>query len=155
MLAVTLAHSENPSRARFMLETTNQMRSEGISHEIIRRFTAVYLLNEDLFKIERFMEAWVSVPEDSFRQNSAGYQLQSDAMADFDLTKQIPQITIPTLVVSSPDDLLVPPRLQEEIAERTPNAQLKHYRGGHIFMGLPRYRDAFFKDVFEFWERYS
>jgi len=153
VLAVTLARSESPSRAQFMLQTANQMRSAGISHEIIRRYTAVFLLNEAVFKIEPFMAAWVSMPEDPFAQTETGYQQQNSAMHPFDITEQIGTISVPTLVVSSPDDMLVPPRFQEEIAGLIPNAELKHYPGGHVFMGLPRFRDAFFKDVFAFWER--
>ena len=100
------------------------------------------------------MKAWESAPEDPFRQTNEGFRQQIAVLENFDIRAEIPNITVPTLLVSSSDDLLVPPHFQEEIAELIPHAQIKTYHGGHVFMSLPMYQEVFFKDAFAFWDEH-
>lgn len=57
--------------------------------------------------------------------------------------------------MSSPEDILVPPRYQDEITKLIPNAEIKRYPGGHVFMMTPAHSMQFFGDVLEFWGRHS
>lgn len=155
VVAVSGLAAESPSRSLFMLETVQAMETQGIPLEFINRYTATYLLSEDAFKYERFMRAWINAPADPLRQTAQGFELQKDAIASYDIREQASTISQPTLVVSSPDDLLVPPRLQDAMAEALPNATIKHYAGGHVFMGLPMYKSTFFEDVVAFWEAHE
>ncbi len=155
VVAVSGLVAESPSRSIFMLETVQAMETQGVPLELINRYTAIYLLSEDTFKYERFMRAWINAPADPLRQTAQGFQLQKNAIASYDIREQASTISHPTLVVSSPDDLLVPPRLQDEMAETLPNATIKRYAGGHVFMGLPMYTSTFFGDVFAFWEMHA
>ena len=52
--------------------------------------------------------------------------------------------------MSSPDDMLVPPRFQDEIHSLIPNSEIKRYPGGHVFMLLPMYHAQFMEDVLAF-----
>ncbi|MEQ8675674.1 MAG: alpha/beta hydrolase [Aggregatilineales bacterium] len=152
-VAVSAMVAYSPSRSIFMLETAQAMIDAGLPQDFINRYTATYLLSEDTFKHAGFMRAWLNAPADPLRQTSAGFTLQKNALAGFDLREQATNITMPTLVVSSPDDLLVPPHLQDEMVSLLPNAEIKRYAGGHVFMGLPMYKATFFEDVFTFWKK--
>lgn len=153
--AVSFAHTEAPSRAGFMLDTRRQMRDQGIPRTIINRYTAVFLLSEAAFQVEGLMDAWINAPIDPFEQTSAGFEQQINALLGYDIREPLKTLTVPTLVISSPDDLLVPPRLQDEIANLIPNAEIKRYPGGHVFMLLPMYSARFVQDVLAFWAQHS
>jgi 3-oxoadipate enol-lactonase len=151
ILAVTFAHRVANSRAEYMLSTSRLMREASIPAQLIRRYVAVFLLAEDLFSIEPFMQVWENAQPDPYEQTSEGSHHQLAALVGYDLRDKLAQINVPTLVISSPDDMLVPPRFQDEIAAGIPNAQIKRYPGGHIFMVLPMYAPQFIQDVMGFW----
>lgn len=151
VIAVSLAHAQH-GRAEFMLRTTRALREAGVPRELINRTNAVYLLSEDAFKIEPLMQAWINAPLDPLMQTPQGFELQIDALDGFDIRAELPGIRTPTLVISSPDDLLVPPRFQREIAAAIPGAQFREYPGGHVFMVLPMYTPQFIADVLAFWQ---
>lgn len=150
VIAVSLAHAAK-GRSEFILRTTRMMRDQGVPREIINRYNALYLLSEDLFHLDWLMEAFVHAPADPLTQTAQGFDVQINALENYDVRPHLPSITQPTLVVSSPDDILVPPHFQAEIAELLPNARMRHYPGGHVFMVLPQYRDSFVADVVAFW----
>lgn len=153
VLAVSLAWSPEPSRGRFMLETSRLMRDQGVPREFINRQSAITLLSEELFQYEPFLEAWVNAPRDPYEQSRTGYEQQIAGLTGYDIRDQLPTINVPTLVMSSPDDMLVPPRFQDEIANGIPNAEIKRYVGGHIFMLIPMYSAQFYQDILEFWRK--
>jgi pimeloyl-ACP methyl ester carboxylesterase len=155
VVAVSLAWSKMPSRGIYMLTTTRNMRDAGISRELISRYTAVFLLSEDVFENEGLMQAWENSPVDPYQQTAQGFEQQKAAITHYDIRDQLHKINVPTLVMSSPDDLLVPPRFQDEIADGISNAEIKRYPGGHAFMVLPMYSPQFFQDVLEFWGKHS
>ncbi|MFF0740437.1 alpha/beta fold hydrolase [Streptomyces sp. NPDC004111] len=63
-----------------------------------------------------------------------GFVRQTETDAAVDLSDLLPDVTAPTLLLSSADDRLVPPHHQLELAERIPHARLLRVPGGH---GLP------------------
>ncbi len=152
MVAVSFARSMSPpDRALFMLQTSREMRDQNMPRTLVNRYTAVYLLSEDVFKNGEFMDAWVNAPVDPYEQTRAGYEQQVGALAVYDIHDQLSSIMVPTLVVSSPDDILVMPRYQDEIASQVPNAGIKRYPGGHLFMIVPTHNAQFLEDAFRFW----
>jgi pimeloyl-ACP methyl ester carboxylesterase len=152
VVAVSLAHTEAQGRADFMLRTGHEMRQRGVPLDLLNRFNAVFLLGESAFEHQWLVDAWVSAPPDPLQQSDEGWQLQTDALESYDIRAQLKNITIPTLVMSSTEDLLVPPRLQDEIAALIPGATIKRYPGGHVFMLLPMYSAQFAADVLDFWK---
>jgi aminoacrylate hydrolase len=55
-----------------------------------------------------------------------------EAIATFDLEARVPEVTAPSLVVATRDDLLVPFQASEDLAARLPNSRLLLLeRGGH------------------------
>lgn len=150
--AVSLARSESLSRSAFLLETGREMRSRDIPRDLLNRYNVTFLFSEDVFQHEAFIELWINAPPDPLEMNQAGYDLQTRALEHYDIRDRLAQITAPTLVISSPDDLLVPPRCQDEIAALIPGAQIQRYPGGHVFMILPTWSAPFIEDVLMFWD---
>lgn len=152
VVAVSLAQAEPPpNRTEFLLDSIWAMRDGGVPRDLVSRFSAVILLSEDVFREGWLIDSWVNAPEDPFAQTRAGFDLQTAALENYDIREQIKGIRAPTLVMSSPDDMLVPPRFQDEIHALIPNAQMKRYPGGHVFMLLPMYHAQFMADVLDFW----
>jgi pimeloyl-ACP methyl ester carboxylesterase len=97
----------------------------------------------------------VNAPPDPYEQTRAGFDHQMAAIKGYDIRERLKDIRVPTLVISSPDDMLVPPRFQEELVAGIPGAEIKRYPGGHIFMVLPMYAPQFIADVTAFWKAHE
>ncbi len=152
--AVSAAHAAKPSRTAFALETARLLRDQGVPRQLINRISALHLLSEAMFQYADFIQRWVDAPPDPFEQSRAGYELQAAALERYDIRHQLQHIHAPTLVVSSPDDFLAPPRYQEEIAAGIPGAHFKSYPGGHVFMLLPLVAGQFVQDILDFWAQH-
>ena len=62
----------------------------------------------------------------------AGYRATMRALARFNVTRHLPGIHIPTLVITGEKDTTVPKEIQNELAKRIPNARQKIISGaGH------------------------
>jgi 3-oxoadipate enol-lactonase len=91
----------------------------------------------------RFDDAWLAAhPNDRAMvdmmgarpEPTAGAVLQLEARKDHDVWDRLPRITCPTLVASGRYDGIAPPENGKAIASRIPNAELRLYEGGHMFM---------------------
>ena len=63
-----------------------------------------------------------------------GMRLQLDARSRHDVTDRLGRISCPTLVAAGRYDGIAPPANSEAIAARIPNAELRIYEGGHLFI---------------------
>jgi pimeloyl-ACP methyl ester carboxylesterase len=63
-----------------------------------------------------------------------GALLQLEARRHHDVWDRLDRITAPTLVASGRYDGIAPPENGEAIASRIPNAELRLFEGGHMFM---------------------
>lgn len=144
------------ARGSFLMDTQREMIDRGVSQDIINRLSASILLGDDIFDSERYLQAWVNMPADPFLQSSAGYTQQKNAIDAIGLAifNRLPEITIPTLMMTSTDDYLVPYAHQKAMADRIPNAQEKIHSGGHVFYVLRGKFAPFIEDVLDFWARY-
>ena len=106
-----------------------------------------------MFTIEPLIQGFVNAPRDTYEQTRLGFDHQMAALVGFDVRERLSEIRVPTLVFSSPDDLLVPPRFQDEIAASIANSEIKRYPGGHLFMVLPMHAPQFMQDVMAFWAK--
>jgi 3-oxoadipate enol-lactonase len=64
----------------------------------------------------------------------AGAHRQLEARADHDTWDRLAQIACPTLIAAGRYDGVARPETQEKMAGRIPNATLKFFEGGHLFM---------------------
>ncbi len=68
------------------------------------------------------------------RQRLHGYTNQINAIWAFDAFDRLPQLAMPTLVMTGTDDVLVPPGNSNIIVERIPGARLIEFsEAGHLF----------------------
>ena len=68
------------------------------------------------------------------RTRTEGMRLQLDARSRHDVTDRLDRITCPTLVACGRYDGVAPMANSEAIVERLPNAELRVYEGGHLFV---------------------
>lgn len=139
----------------FMMETYRLTIDQKLPQALIYRVAAIAMLGEPVFANADFINAWVNSPPDPLTQSRAGYDQQVSALLHYDIAERLASITTPTLVVSSPDDILLPAHYQDEIAASIPGAEIRRYPGGHLFMYLPMYIEAFVRDVEAFWSAHS
>ena len=104
---VSSAGFESP-RAHFLLHTWRDMADRQLPRDLINRFTATFLLSEEVFAYDRFMKAWVNADVDPFEQTREGFDQQMDAIKEYDIREKLGDISMPTLVAGSPGDMLVP-----------------------------------------------
>lgn len=76
------------------------------------------------------------------------YQRQIDAAMKYDVSKRLPEIHVPTMVMTGRDDILVPPENAKLIAARITGAKLVELPGGHLF--FTEYPAEFNAAVIEF-----
>jgi 3-oxoadipate enol-lactonase len=157
VIAVSSARSvPEPNRSAFILRRSREMRERDIPLDVINSFNALAILGEGIFSdYPALVDALVYGPPDPLIMNREGFDLQMGAVESYDVRESIKQLDIPTLVLSSPDDVLVPPRFQDEIAALIPNADIKRRPGGHVYMMLPMHSAQFFEDVLSFWGKHS
>lgn len=63
-----------------------------------------------------------------------GAQRQLEARAAHDTWDRLPQIACPVLIAAGQFDRIALPAAQEKMAARIPGAELRWFRGGHMFM---------------------
>jgi 3-oxoadipate enol-lactonase len=67
-------------------------------------------------------------------QPPAAWASQAAAGAAFDVWGRVPEVTVPTLVLTGDEDAVVDPRNSKLLAERIPGARLEVFPGsGHLF----------------------
>jgi 3-oxoadipate enol-lactonase len=153
VVAVSSAHANSSSRTGFMMATWRKLIDRGVSRDLINRYFAGLMLGDEAFQNEAFLQAWINAPADPFAQTQTGAEQQSNAASSYDIRDQLGQITAPTLIMSSPEDIIALPKLQDELAAKIPNAEIKRYPGGHLFMALPAQFPRFIEDTLEFWRK--
>ncbi|WP_248964110.1 bifunctional 3-oxoadipate enol-lactonase/4-carboxymuconolactone decarboxylase PcaDC [Sphaerisporangium perillae] len=68
----------------------------------------------------------------------AGYAACCDALAGYDLRAELPDVTVPTLVVAGRDDPATPPRHARELADGIPGASLTEVAHAAHLAGVER-----------------
>ena len=150
-LAAGFVHIRVPSRTSFILEAMRDLRASDAPGSLVNRFNAFYLLSENLFELGSWIDEWVNGAPDPLAQTAEGFTLQTEAFRGFDARPWLNTITQPALILSSPDDLLVPPHHQREMAAGLPNTRLKEYPGGHAFVALPIHFAGIMDELRAFW----
>jgi pimeloyl-ACP methyl ester carboxylesterase len=122
--------------------------SSGGPEEVLQRTTEMMFTQDSLKEqpevVEGFKIAWMRAP--TSKHNA---MRQYMAAAKIDTYNRLPEINIPTLVVTGKEDILIPPENSRIIAERIPGAKLIEYEVyGHSF--ISRMPEAFINDLLEF-----
>lgn len=155
VVVVSGAYIDSSSRAWFMMETWRELIERGVPREVVNRYLAGFMLGDEAFQNEEYIQAWIDAPADPLAQTQTGAEQQLNANLGYDIRDQLSQITTPTLIMSSPEDLSIPPQYQDELAAKIPNAEIKRYPGGHLFMALPTQFPKFIEETLAFWRKHD
>jgi 3-oxoadipate enol-lactonase len=155
VVAVSSAFVDYSGRGGFMFATWRKLIDRDVPRDLVNRYLAGIMLGDEAFQNEAFIQAWINAPADPFAQTQIGAEQHWNAARSYDIRDQLGQITAPTLIMSSPEDIIALPELQDELAAKIPNAEIKHYPGGHLFMTLPAQFPRFIEDTLEFWRKHN
>ncbi|MBE2183961.1 MAG: alpha/beta hydrolase [Anaerolineae bacterium] len=147
---VSLAHGDFQSRSGFIVRTMRMLRDHDLPLPLINRVGLLFLADEPAFRDPEVVDQWVNAPPDPLGQTLEGWEIQTGALQAYDVRDRLGEIRMPTLIIGSPDDLLVPPFHQQQLAEAIPGAVLKMYPGGHLFMLNAERLPAFMGEVIAF-----
>jgi len=101
--------------------------------------------NPDAYKFMfdlRTNDPWADEP-----RRAMGAELQLLARKDLDTWDRLPSITAPTLICGGLYDGIALPETQQRMADQIPNARLRMFEGGHMFLVQDR---AAFPAISEF-----
>lgn len=133
-LVCTSPGGEHSSYPLHELESMTPEELAAVGSTLIdTRFTAEYLATH---------EADCTLAELAAQRRAApsagdvrrGERAQLDARSRHDVLDRLHRITCPTLITSGRYDGIAPPANSEEIAARVPEAELRCYEGGHLFL---------------------
>ena len=104
---------------------------EGVSQETRIRKLLPNIYTDKFFEnseqVQRVVDAMLANPNP---QPAYAAARQGDAAAQHDTRDRLGQITAPTLVLVGKEDIVLPVKLSEELAEGIPNAELVVLEGG-------------------------
>lgn len=127
------------------------MNREGLTDEQLYRRIIPLLYPKDFIKnnpdvIERSLNHMLIAPI-----TDDAYMRQIGAIMQFDTYDKLPEINRPTLIMSGKEDVLLPYKNSEILAERIPRAKLVHYDNvGHGM--ITQVAEDFAEKVIEFLE---
>ncbi len=87
--------------------------------------------NPNLELIDYLIESTGRIPHETRREATA-------ALAEYDISRSLHQVTVPTMVVAGSRDRLTPPRFSKALAKQIPNAELRVIDGGGHMLMLDR-----------------
>ena len=73
--------------------------------------------------------------------DAKGYMGQLMGVASFDSHERLQEIQVPTLIITSDEDIVVPPENAAELHRRIPNSRLLVFRGAGHLLCVERYAD--------------
>jgi pimeloyl-ACP methyl ester carboxylesterase len=155
VVVVSAAYMDYCSHGSFLIETWLELSARGVSQDLVNRYLAGIMLGDEAFHNEEFIQAWINGPPDPFAQTRTGAEQQWDAIHSYNVHDQLSLITAPTLVMCGSEDIILPAQFQDELAGKIPNAEIKRYPGGHLFMALPTQFPRFIEDTLGFWGKHD
>ena len=123
-------------RLKHITDTWARMALEGVSMETRLRELAPWGFTDKFFENEEQLNMGIKMMlNNPYAQPAYAFARQVAASWEHDTRDRIGQITALTLVIVGKDDILLPVKLSEELAEGIPNAELVVLEGGaHAFL---------------------
>ncbi|MDX2044158.1 MAG: alpha/beta fold hydrolase [Acidobacteriota bacterium] len=101
--------------------------------QVVRECTPINYSPQTQQRRPELIESLVPLFVDN-RQRAHGYAGQLNAIWEFNAFDRLPELNVPTLVMTGTDDVLVVPGNSKIIAERIPNSRLIEFaEAGHLF----------------------
>ena len=109
------------ARARHMIPISNRRHDAAWQAANPEAYEAMVALSA--------ADPWAGEP-----RRALGAELQLGARAGHDVWDRLPMISAPSLICGGRDDGIATPEAQQAIVERIPEAQLRLFDGGHMFL---------------------
>lgn len=142
-----------------LINTFSQLRPKNWGSRIyfLLRMVLLYTLGMNMQANIVARHIFPEPGQSEFRQLFMGQIAQADpqgyraaiwALARFNVTQRLGELTVPTLVVTGECDTTVPPKVQEQLAQRIPNSQHRIVPGaGHaVIVDQPEVFNKIFLD---------
>lgn len=155
----------HPDRVNKLILLATGPSIDGYGRAVVRSFMDVRRSNLSREQFVRFMAPWLYSPEllddparlersvlnsvnNPHAQQDHAFLRQAEAILGWDIEGRHGEINQQTLVLCGNDDILVPPRNSEKLAQLIPNAALKMLSGAHV--GVIEYANEYNAAVLEF-----
>jgi pimeloyl-ACP methyl ester carboxylesterase len=131
ILLATAPYADGYNRA--IVRSLMDVRRSNMSREQYARLMGFLIYSPELLDDdERLARAIANTVSNPYPQQDHAFLRQAAAILGFDARGRLGALTHETLILAGKDDILVPPRNSERLAELLPNATLKVLPGGHV-----------------------
>lgn len=132
-LLLNTTAAQFPAKAKHLVQTWLRMINENVSLETRLRESFLWGYTDEFFENDETVMASVKLAiSNPYPLSTHGFAGQVAALMKHDTRSQISQISVPTLVLISKDDIFIPIKFSEELAAKIPKAELVVLeRGGH------------------------
>ncbi len=122
------------AKRRMLMELWQGLAEHGVPPELRIKQRLIWTLHDLAFKQEDLIEGmWRFYSNDDAPMEDRVFVRQIQAVLDHDSLDRCERIAQPTLVVCGEQDILTPPHLHRQLANRIPNARLVQIPGaGHL-----------------------
>ncbi len=122
------------AKRRMLMELWRGMAEHGLPLELRIKQRLIWTLHDLTFKQEDLIEGmWRFYSSDDAPMEDRVFVRQVQAVLDHDTLDRVERIDQPTLIVCGEQDILTPPHLHRQLANRIPNSRLVQIPGaGHL-----------------------
>ena len=122
------------AKRRMLLEVWQQLAKAGVPLETRIKNRLVWTLHDLTFKQEDLIERMLRFyREDDAPMEDRAFERQISAVLAHDALGRVERLEMPTLVVCGEQDILTPPHMHRQLANRIPNSRLVQIPGaGHL-----------------------
>lgn len=134
---------------RAVVRSFIDIRRSNLSREQFVRFMAPWLYSPELLDDEaRLQRSILNSVNNPYAQQDHAFLRQAEAILGWDIEGRHGEIKQDTLVLCGNDDILVPPRNSEKLAQLLPSAKLQMLSGAHV--GVIEYANDYNAAILEF-----
>jgi 3-oxoadipate enol-lactonase len=123
--SLILAHTSAklPTITKYRIRLWNDMRKETVASSLLAREQLLWIFPEKILQdvgvVKSLLQNMILAIQS---QSVQGFKAQADACETFDIQTRLPEIRVPTLIISAEDDISVPRAYTEQL-ELLPNVQ--------------------------------
>jgi 3-oxoadipate enol-lactonase len=109
--SLVLAHTtaKLPTITKYRIRLWRDMRQEAVSSSLLAREQLLWIFPEKMLQDHSVVESLIQNMIYAIESQPAeGFKSQAEACETFDILKRLPEITVPTLIISAEDDISAP-----------------------------------------------
>lgn len=143
-LTLASAYMKRPARSSYFMNSIVRAASEGADPRCIAMMINAFCFTTDYFEEKEAKGSSIAVPKEI---NVEGLLHQLRALDEFDTRSRARMIKSPTLSVHGLDDIMVEPKLGDDLADQIDNCRRLRIPGAGHIMKPALYADAFLEHI--------